>query len=215
MRKGGMVPPRCSRNGGTGPSCLSKACSGTSSSHVGGSFSRCSFPRALRIFAHPVGSWLSSSGFCIAVLLCVPPGPGPVRAGLIFGVLNLIVPKGRVKFMCSRRCPWWRPRLGSQGSSSMRGDPAWVVLCRSSSMRGGIYSKKTQDDALFFGRGTSTDKIPLVSRRAPTIVTSCQERAPEQRFNKGCNISHMVEGPAPPKPPYAPWIQAVPTQACN
>ena len=67
MRKGGMVPPRCSRNGGTGPSCLSKACSGTSYSHVGGSFSRCSFPKALRIFAHLVGSWLSSSRFCIAV----------------------------------------------------------------------------------------------------------------------------------------------------
>ena len=78
-----------------------------------------------------------------------PPGSGPVYALLMFGVLNSFILKGRVKFMCSRRCPWWRPRLGSQGSSSMRGDPGWVVLCRSSSMRGGIYSKKTQDDAFF------------------------------------------------------------------
>ena len=58
----------------------------------------------------------------------------------------------------------------------MRGDIGWVVLCRSSSMRGGIYSKKTQDDALLFWaeapRLTRSPSSPDGRQRSLRAVTS-------------------------------------------
>ena len=121
----------------------------------------------------------------------------------------------RCRHFCGRSPNPKFVQLSVPGSTSERGSLVAARGDEPARSQNAIFSAQKDSCECRFEISVRLCGIPPVSRRAPTIVASCQERAPEQRFNKDCNISHMVEGPAPPKPPYAPWIQAVPTQACN